>query len=184
MEATALRSSSISLWPLRRLNRAARERATRLKLVTSCRKLPAIMSKRADGLGRSQEPAHPPLARAIAKLQPKAANPRQKEFLNICMDQQIEIYSHHQIEWWIAHAEPGAEFFMHLTTGRASDPNPNRDFQELANRDAAFAHSYEILKRATDARLVEMQFKRGCLIVTRLGPQAVATTNGEQEGGE
>jgi hypothetical protein len=98
------------------------------------------------------------------------------------MDQQIGIYTHHQIEWWIAHAESGAEFFKYVKTGWASDPN--RGFQELANRDAAFAHSYEILKRATDAKLIEMRFKSGCLIVTRLDPQGVAVTDGEQEGGE
>src|SRR5690242_14285556 len=98
----------------------------------------------------------------------------------------IDIYSHHQVEWWIYNAPSGAEFFMHLSGGRASDPN--RDFERLANQNAAFAHSYEMLKRAADAKLLEMRFKNGCLVVTRLGPlraddirQTVAITEAERE---
>jgi hypothetical protein len=44
----------------------------------------------------------------------------------------------------------------------------------LANQNAAFAHSYELLKRAADAKLVEMRFKRNCMIVTRLGPHSAS----------
>jgi hypothetical protein len=76
------------------------------------------------------------------------------------------ISSHHEIAQWIRESSPGDNIYMNLS-GRASQ-DPNLLFQELANKDAAFAHSYEILKRAADAKIVKLEYQGSTLFVTRL----------------